>query len=489
MIEIINVSKKFRIWEDRSRDLKETTINFLRGKKRSFRDLWALQGINLKIKEGETVAFIGENGSGKSTLLKLLGGIYMPDAGKITSQGKISSLLELGVGFHPDLTGEENIYLNGSMLGFNRREMKERFNEIISFSEIGDFIYSPIRTYSSGMAMRLGFSVAMCVDPDILLIDEVLAVGDEAFQKKCLKRLEEFKAVRKTIVIVSHALDMVKKFCDRAILLHEGKIIADGATDGAIDKYHAILSNKERPPDLAIAEKGKAYYDQLVSEVSIFEEKEEQKEIEERKEEEGIEKTEEKGEAEEAEREGAEVEEKARGEETHEAEETGGEEQTEREGIVPQKPKYERYGTFEAEIIEVVLRNEKGEETDTFNSGEGMSIGLKIRFHRDVENPIVGFCIRKYDANRPVDIYGMNTRWRGIELGSFRRADKIETKFFHPISIPEGEYSIIVAIAHSDETRFYDWLENVKTFTIKNEDPFWTGVMNLNSQISINRSL
>ena len=158
MIEIINVSKKFRIWEDRSRDLKETTINFLRGKKRSFRDLWALREINLKIKEGETLAFIGENGSGKSTLLKLLGGIYMPDGGKIATQGKISSLLELGVGFHPDLTGEENIYLNGAMLGFNRKEMKEKFDEIVSFSEIGDFIYSPIRTYSSGMVMRLGFS-------------------------------------------------------------------------------------------------------------------------------------------------------------------------------------------------------------------------------------------------------------------------------------------------------------------------------------------
>ena len=241
MIEILNVSKKFRIWEDRSRDLKETAINFLRGKRRSYRDLWALRGIHVEIKGGETVAFIGENGSGKSTLLKLLCGIYMPDEGKITTNGKISALLELGVGFHPDLTGEENIFLNGAMLGFDRKEMEKRFDEIVSFSEIGDFIYSPIRTYSSGMAMRLGFSIAMCVDPDILLIDEVLAVGDEAFQEKCIQRLEKFKESKKKIVLVSHGLEMVKKFCERVILLHEGRIVIDDTPEKTIEEYHRLL--------------------------------------------------------------------------------------------------------------------------------------------------------------------------------------------------------------------------------------------------------
>ena len=242
MIQIIDVSKTFRIWEDRSRSIKETAINLLKGKKRSFREIWALRDLNFKVSEGESIAFIGENGSGKSTLLKLLYGIYFPDKGRIVTEGKVSALLELGVGFHPELTGEENIYLNGSMLGFNRKEMKKRFEEIVSFSEIGDFIYSPIRTYSSGMSMRLGFSVAMCVDPDILLIDEVLAVGDEAFQKKCLKRLEQLKSTGKTIVIVSHALEMVKKFCERAVLLHEGRIMVDGKPEEAIEQYLNLLS-------------------------------------------------------------------------------------------------------------------------------------------------------------------------------------------------------------------------------------------------------
>ena len=458
MIEIINVSKKFRIWEDRSRDLKETTINFLRGKKRSFRDLWALQGINLKIKEGETVAFIGENGSGKSTLLKLLAGVYVPDEGKIATQGKISSLLELGVGFHPDLTGEENIYLNGAMLGFDSDDMRERFGEIVSFAEIGDFIYSPIRTYSSGMLMRLGFSVAMCVDPGILLIDEVLAVGDEAFQKKCLKRLEEFKSAGKTIIIVSHALDLIRKFCERVILLQDGKVIIDGAADRTIDKYHAILSNKERPGDLdEIVEIEKAYYAQRVSKISMSEEKGESKKIKEKEEIEEIEEKEER------------------------------EEKGEDEGKVPQKPKYERYGTFEAEIVDVVLKSEKGEETNMFNSGERMSVCLKIRFHRDVEDPIIGFYIRKYEGSQSLDIYGTNTRWKNIELGSFGKGEEIEVKFLQTIPIPKGTYYIVVAIANSDETRFYDWHENIKTFTIKNEDRLWTGIINLTSQILISR--
>jgi ABC-type polysaccharide/polyol phosphate transport system ATPase subunit len=245
VIDIIHVSKRFRVWEDRSRDLKETTINFLKGKKRSFRDVWALQGIHLTIEEGETVAFIGQNGSGKSTLLKLLGRIYSPDEGKIVTQGKISTLFELGVGFHPDLTGEENIYLNGALLGFNQAKMRNKFDAIVSFSEIGDFVYSPIRTYSSGMLMRLGFSVAMCVNPDILLLDEVLAVGDEAFQNKCLERIDMHKVAGKTIVLVSHSMETVQKFCERAILLHKGRIVCDDVPEKTIEAYHTLLYCQE----------------------------------------------------------------------------------------------------------------------------------------------------------------------------------------------------------------------------------------------------
>ena len=454
MIEALDVSKKFRIWEDRSLNIKETAINFLKGERRSFREVWALRNINFKIKEGESIGFVGENGSGKSTLLKLLCGIYAPDRGKVVIQGKISALLELGVGFHPDLTGEENIFLNGSMLGFNKKEMKKKFEEIVSFSEIGDFIYSPIRTYSSGMSMRLGFSVAMCVDPDILLIDEVLAVGDEAFQKKCLKRLEEFKSAGKTIIIVSHALDLIKNFCERVILLHEGQLITDGVAEKTIDKYHAILSTKERPPDLeGVVVKGTLYTD-MVHEISMLEGEEEKEEKEEREERE---------------------------------EREGKEKRVEMEEVVSQKPRYKRYGTFEAEIVNIVLKNEKGQETFTFHSGDMLSICLKIQFHRDLKDPIVGFYIRQYDGDHSIDIYGTNSRWKNIELGSIKKGKGIEVKFLQRIPIPEGTYYIVVAIANSDGTRFYDWHENIKTFMIKNEDRLWTGIINLTSQILISR--
>jgi ABC-type polysaccharide/polyol phosphate transport system ATPase subunit len=442
VIEVSNLSKRFKIWEDRSRDLKETAINFLKGKRRSFRDVWALRDVNFKIEEGESVGFIGENGSGKSTLLKLLCGIFVPDEGKIVTHGKISALLELGVGFHPDLTGEENIFLNGSMLGFNQKEMKQKFEEIVNFSEIGDFIYSPIRTYSSGMAMRLAFSIAMCVDPDILLIDEVLAVGDEAFQKKCLKRLEEFKMAKKTIVIVSHALKLVREFCERAILLYEGQLIIDGSPEVVIDKYHAMLSTKERTSDLErVVEPEKVYFP-MMNGKSVLEQKEEKK----------VEKEKEK------------IEE-----------------------FFPQEPKYERYGTFEAEIVEVALRNEKEEVTNTFTYGERMSICLKIRFHRAMEGPLVGFYIREWKENRLIDIYGTNTRWQNIELGSFKRGEEVEVRFLQRLPIPEGMYYTLVAISDAEVTNFCDWQENGTPFMVKKEDSVWTGMIDLNSQVLINR--
>jgi ABC-type polysaccharide/polyol phosphate transport system ATPase subunit len=451
VIEIINVSKKFRIWEDRSRDLKETTINFLRGKKRSFRDLWALREINLKIKGGETLAFIGENGSGKSTLLKLLGGIYVPDGGKIATQGKISSLLELGVGFHPDLTGEENIYLNGAMLGFDRKEMKEKFDEIVSFSEIGDFIYSPIRTYSSGMVMRLGFSVAMCVDPDILLIDEVLAVGDEAFQKKCFNRLEGFKVSRKTLVLVTHSLEIVKKFCSRAILLHQGRLVEDGDPAAVIDKYHAILSTKERDHDLEKELEREKIAVQPIEDIEPPEKEEE---------------------------------------EQGEKEEIQQGERTELKEVAPQPPHYQRHGTLEAEITEVFIKSsEQGKETDTFLSGEMISICLRIRFNQDIENPNVGMAILGHENGKTIVVYSTNTLRKNMNLGFLKRDTDIELEFIQRVSLREGEYYLTAAITNSDSSRFYDWHDNLKSFWIKKVDPRWEEMVDLNSQIIIHSQI
>lgn len=232
-IEVLNLSKKFKIETDKPKTLKEKIIF----KKNKIETREILKNINLRIKKGESVALIGTNGSGKSTLLKLMTKIIYPTSGKINVNGKLTSLLELGAGFHPDFTGRENIYFNASIFGLSRKEIDKRIDEIIEFSELGDFIDQPIRTYSSGMYMRLAFSVAINVDAEILLIDEILAVGDQHFQDKCFEKLEQLKNSDKTIVIVSHSLESIKNLCNRAIWLYDGSVRLDGKVKKVVDEY------------------------------------------------------------------------------------------------------------------------------------------------------------------------------------------------------------------------------------------------------------
>lgn len=224
-IKVENVYKRFKLVYDKPFTLKERLV-FWNKTKVGYHDV--LNGIDLEIKKGETVALIGVNGSGKSTLLKLMTKIIYPTSGKITTNGKLTSLLELGAGFHPDFTGRENIYFNASIFGLTAAEIDARVQDIIDFSELGEFIEAPVRTYSSGMYMRLAFAVAINVDADILLIDEILAVGDQHFQDKCFVKLKELSNSDKTIVIVSHSLNSVKGLCKRAVWLSDGKIREDG---------------------------------------------------------------------------------------------------------------------------------------------------------------------------------------------------------------------------------------------------------------------
>lgn len=233
-IEVKKLYKNFTVYYDKANTLKERLIRFGKGKKEK-REI--LKGISLEIKKGEVVALIGVNGSGKSTLLKLMTKIIYPTKGSIETQGKLTSLLELGAGFHPDFSGRENIYFNASIFGLTRKEIDKRLDKIIEFSELGNFIDNPVRTYSSGMYMRLAFSVAINVDAEILLIDEILSVGDEHFQEKCFQKIEELKAMGKTIVFVTHGMGAVKRFCTRAVWLHQGEIRMDGETTKVIEEY------------------------------------------------------------------------------------------------------------------------------------------------------------------------------------------------------------------------------------------------------------
>lgn len=244
-IEIRDMSKQFKMQYDKANTLKEKILFRNRGHKKEIHQV--LKHINLNIKKSESVALIGVNGSGKSTLLKLMTKIIFPTEGTIETNGKLTSLLELGAGFHPDFTGRENIYFNASIFGLTRAQIDERIDEIINFSELGEFIDNPIRTYSSGMYMRLAFSVAINVDADILLIDEILAVGDQHFQNKCFNKLRELRDSGKTVVIVSHSLDTVKKLCRRVIWIYNGEIRLDGDPAYVIDQYlkQVAIDNRE----------------------------------------------------------------------------------------------------------------------------------------------------------------------------------------------------------------------------------------------------
>lgn len=233
-IEVRNMTKYFKVEYDKPHTLKERLVSFGKGQREVHT---VLKDINLDIKKGETVCLIGTNGSGKSTLLKLMTKIIYPNVGTIKTNGKLTSLLELGAGFHPDFTGRENIYFNAAVFGLTRSEIEKRVDDIIEFSELGEFIDNPIRTYSSGMYMRLAFSIAINVDAEILLVDEILAVGDQHFQDKCFDKLKELRDSEKTIVIVSHSLDTVKDLCTRAVWIYKGEFRLDGDPTYVIDEY------------------------------------------------------------------------------------------------------------------------------------------------------------------------------------------------------------------------------------------------------------
>ncbi|MHB8894859.1 MAG: ABC transporter ATP-binding protein [Candidatus Geothermincolia bacterium] len=241
-VEVNDVSKMFKLYHENVRSLKEKVLFF---NKRGYEEFWALRDVDIQVEEGETLGIIGANGSGKSTLLKLTTRILYPTTGRVVTNGSIAALLELGAGFQPDLTGRENVYLNASILGFSKKEVDKRFDEIVAFAEMERFIDNHVRNYSSGMYIRLGFAVAISVDPDILIIDEVLAVGDEAFQRKCIERIEDIQEAGKTIIFVTHNVEITKEICTRVVMLESGKIVKEGKPREVVNYYHQQMESDE----------------------------------------------------------------------------------------------------------------------------------------------------------------------------------------------------------------------------------------------------
>ena len=245
VVVVENVSKKYRLYRERNNSLK---IAIMRGGRAKVDMFWALQDVSFEVYEGSTTGLIGENGSGKSTMLKCLARILRPDTGSVSVTGKMSALLELGAGFHPELSGRENVFLNGAILGLKQKELAAKFDDIVDFAGIGQYIDEPVKNYSSGMYVRLGFSVAINVEPDILLVDEVLAVGDEAFQRKCLERFADLKNSGKTVIIVSHSMGSVINMCDHVIWFKKGRKMADGDPRQVVEAYTGSITLSEHRP-------------------------------------------------------------------------------------------------------------------------------------------------------------------------------------------------------------------------------------------------
>lgn len=246
-VEVRNVSKTFRVYHDRNQSIKATV---LKGGRAKYEEFWALRDVSLDVQQGETFGLLGLNGSGKSTLLKCIAGILQPNDGTIVSRGRMAAMLEVGSGFHPELTGRENIFLNAAILGMNDREVAQKIDSIIDFAGVERFIDHPVKNYSSGMYVRLGFSVAIHTEPDLMLVDEVLAVGDKDFQAKCLQKFDDLKADGKTVVVVSHSMGTMRTFCDRAAWLENGELQAIGVASDIVDRYTGDSTQSSSPVEL-----------------------------------------------------------------------------------------------------------------------------------------------------------------------------------------------------------------------------------------------
>lgn len=391
VIEVNNVSKKFKVYYDKGKTLKEKA---LRADRNKYEEREVLKGISFQIKKGEAVGLIGHNGCGKSTTLKLLTRIMYPDSGTVELKGRVSSLLELGAGFHPDMSGRENIYINASIFGLRRKEIDQRMDEIIDFSELWEYIDNPVRTYSSGMYMRLAFSVAIHVNAEILLIDEILAVGDVNFQTKCMNRLMEIKKNGTTIVLVSHSMDQVERICDRSIWIQEGRIRMDGKSREVHSLYLNFMSKERRKKANVRLEKKEA----------------------------------------------------------PEGKTSGGAKETDNS----ESERFARRGTAEARIKKVSIRS-GDEESRYFTLGETLCFVLEYEVYETVEQAVFGICflrndgVRCYGTNTRAEKLPMKRLLKSSVSG-------IVTVTFEDLNLLAGKYDVDVTIENAvgDTIDYFD---------------------------------
>ena len=448
-IEVRNVRKHFKVYKDKGHMLRERIIHFNRNK---YENREVLKGISFDVKKGESVGLIGKNGCGKSTTLKLLTRILRPNDGTIDIQGRVCSLIELGAGFHPDMSGRENIYINASIFGIKAKEVDKRLNDIIRFSELEEFIDNPVRTYSSGMYMRLAFSVAINVDADILLIDEILAVGDNSFQTKCFNKLKSLKDQGTTIVIVSHALGQVEKLCDRAIWIDEGIIRKDGPARQICREY----LDKMEADRLERAEL--EYRMQLEDEAKRKEEK--QKEEEKRQKEEKKKQQE------------AELELKKREEEKRRNASC-------REVATQCGPDARRNGTGDIEFTEIGMFKED-EKEQHFHTGDDVKIKMKYRCNKKIDRANFVICITRNDW---VFCYGTSCKYQYDGFVKVKENGNVEVDLLN-IGLLTGKYFIDLRI-QGQEDEVYDEIFNLMEFEVKQNTKKDVGVLLIDTKWKI----
>lgn len=413
-IEVTNVLKIYRRYA-RQRQFATLKSALLKGS--LVRDLQpdetfpALRGVTFSVPKGCTYGVIGRNGSGKSTLLKCVAGITRPNEGSIKVDGRISALIELGAGFHPEISGRENVFINGIMLGLSKREIQRRFDEIVEFAELKDFIDAPVKTYSSGMYMRLGFAVAIHVDPDVLLIDEVLAVGDQSFTVKCLDKFAEFRRRNKTILLVTHSLDLVEKFCDRALWLDKGKTLAEGEPKRVVAAY-LIDVEKSEEQELAAAEAARKSAAATAVEMPA-------------------------------------------------SAPAGGPADSSAPADMF-KATEGRWGSREIEITDVTLTSPDGQAGHVFQSGDPMHVHLKVRAHEATKDFVFGFGLFNADG---ICCYGTNTYIEELDPAQMSGDGEVHFEISQ-LDLVEGTYKIDVA-AHKLDGYPYDYHRLLYTFRVK----------------------
>lgn len=455
-IRVEDVTKVYRLYEKPIDRLKET-VSITH--KNYHRDFYALSGLSFEVKKGETVGIIGTNGSGKSTILKIITGVLTPTSGNVEVNGKISALLELGAGFNMDYTGIENIYMNGTMMGYTKKEMEAKLQDILDFAEIGDFVYQPVKTYSSGMFVRLAFALAINVEPEILIVDEALSVGDVFFQSKCYRRMEEIRKSGTTILMVTHDMGSIIKYCDRVVLLNRGEFIAQGKPGRIVDMYKKILAGK---------------LDALKEELRLEAERKER----------------EQGGGENGSlRPGAYASETACPS-VELSDFSGG---MDLEGDAGQKhrplmrdkltinPDRTEYGDGRAEIYDLGLLDERGNVTNLLLKGEMFTIRECIRFHASLEAPIFTYTIKD---KKGTELTGTNTLYEGADIQAVKAGDVYTVEFTQKMNLQGGEYLLSMSCTgfEQGEHVVYHRLYDVTSITvISNKNT--VGVYDMESQV------